>query len=422
MLVRVIYTVISFTFLFFLLTLVLGFWGRQILGLFRIRKAGWGEPLTLAAGLGLAVFLAQAASPLVSNFRNLWQAFYFIGLFGALAEAVRFYVRDVRLKEKRLKFLRQEAGRLHTLWASLILAAVLSFAYSVIWPSGRLDIWADTSADFYSWIFASEYLAGGIKANVLDLNPSFQYTLQDAFGTLNIIGFASQAYQRTPLLGSSHVLVTLLVWWGTAVFVLVRKCFGLRFRLSLLLALGLILGWLPNYLSAFGMFGHLAAMTALVTALEQLIPEHKDDWPGPKLIRRLFFPLLVLFLSYQSGYLPGILVLILFGSLQAFGQAGSRSPAARTGRALLQGIRPILWLTLALALIMPGSFYHLTARLLENSARISGWILPLFSPRIFSGLPYYPRDFYYHTHITETNQISFYFYIPFILIIFFLLY
>jgi hypothetical protein len=213
-----------------------------------------------------------------------------------------------------------------------------------------------------------------------------------------------------------------LVWWGTATFALIRKSSDLGFGLSLLLTLGLILSWLPNYLVTYGMFGHLLAMTAFITALEQLVPDHKENWSGPQPNRRLLFPLLVLYLSYQGGYLPSVLLLILFGALQTFGQTSNRSFLKRSFNSLLQGFRPVFIVTLILIIVMPGIFSHMLERLMEIATQTSGWTLPLFNPLIFSGLPYYPPDFYYNIHRTETNQISLCFYILFILFVLSLLF
>jgi hypothetical protein len=184
----------------------------------------------------------------------------------------------------------------------MVLAVFLSFIYSAIWPSGKMDLWIPNSTDYYTWIFCSEYLVGGINPTVMELSHNIFPIFQDAFGTYIILAFVSVANLLTPLSAASTLTVTFLTWCATSVYCLIKKSFGLKPTLALALTLVLVSGSLFNYLGIQGMFGHLIAMLAFLTALGELLTP-STPWPTEKLIRKLFFPLFLIFLAYQSGYI-----------------------------------------------------------------------------------------------------------------------
>lgn len=412
---------LSFTTLYLLLVLSLSFWGRRILSLVKVERHSYGQTLPITAGLAWLVFLCSAIYPYIRNYQGFLTLFYFAGLIGFSIEFIIFYFKNIKNKEHKISTLKQALLQHKTLMATLILAMIFAFIYSVVWPSGSMDNWMDTSADYYAWIFISEYLVGGIRTETLELNHYFSSGLFDAFGTYNIIDLISVANLKTPLLASSAVSVTFLVWWATAIYFIIKRVFGFRFRYSLVLTLGVSVSWLFTYIIVFGMFGHLVAMTSFLVALEQIIPSEEDGWPAKQPIRKLFFPLFVLFMSYQAGYVPSALLVIMTASLLAFFSLKNRPLSSRLLRAFGRGLFPVLFLTAIFGLLMPGVFYHMGFRIQEVVEQISGWNLPLFSPLFFSGLPYYPHRLVYSSYVSEGYHTSVLQYIPFVLIVIILL-
>jgi hypothetical protein len=79
---KIILSILNFTALFILLTLILSFWGRKVLKLVNVKE--YGQILPMVTGWALLVFLAQALFPFIHNYSIFLNIFYFIGLIGVL--------------------------------------------------------------------------------------------------------------------------------------------------------------------------------------------------------------------------------------------------------------------------------------------------------------------------------------------------
>jgi hypothetical protein len=142
--------------------------------------------------------------------------------------------------------------------------------YSAIWPSGQMDGWINTSTDFYSWIFMAEYHLGLIDPTNPGLTLQFTHVEMDAFGTYVLIGLTALARGQLPYEATSAVVVTFIVWFGTAVYYLVRHVFELSFFQTLFVCIALCLSSFLNYIAMTGMFGHLLSLSLFIISLSQL--------------------------------------------------------------------------------------------------------------------------------------------------------
>jgi hypothetical protein len=369
-LTAIIISVLQFTFAFFIYASALSFWGKHILKIAKVSESS--RPallLRIVAALAVMVFGAQALFPFANNSFNSYLTFFF--LIGAVGAVLDFSLASLLpwLKEtdKRNKFWAFVKKR-DSLVAGLCLAVLMSFAYSVIWPSGQMDGWLFNSGDFHIWIFLTEYFLGGLDLANLDVLPIFSGLAEDAFGTYMIMGLTSVAFGKPAYLAASYIVVTFNVWFGMGVYALSRRIFDLTFFQALAVSSSLILGALFNYVGFIGMFGHMVFLIILVAAMTELFPEQGRQFPQSQLTRRLFFPLFLLFLSYQAGYSLLAAMLLTTGTLLGLlcPPLSGSAPFTLFWRKLsasLKGIIfPVLIATAASALLMPGMAYHLVDR------------------------------------------------------------
>ncbi|MDR1578618.1 MAG: hypothetical protein LBT86_10420 [Deltaproteobacteria bacterium] len=407
---KIILSILNFTVLFGLLTLILSFWGRKVLKLVNVKE--YGQMLPMVTGWASLVFLAQALFPFIHNYSIFLNIFYFIGLIGVLIEFFIFYLNHFKYSKCKYSLLKRIVVNNDSFIAIILLAIIFSFLYSAIWPSAQIDVWMDTSVDYFIWIFLSEYLVEGVKPEVLEIHPVLSHWIQDAFGTHLFIAFAALSFLKSPLLASSAVSVTLLVWWSGATYSLLKKIFGFKFPLTLILTLSVALGWLFNYLAIYGMFGHLIAMTLYLTTLEQLLISFKNNYTFIKRVKILFFPLLLLLMSYPGGYIPISLLIIFTGFLIVVFSLKNHFWWPRFTKAMFHGLVPVLAVTSLLALLSPGVFYYMGARMAEISTQTTGWRLPFFKPWLLSGLPYYSVSSLSSTEMADGGLTSILSYLP----------
>jgi hypothetical protein len=383
---------LTFTFFFLLLNLALRFWGQRLLKVVRVQVEPNNLTLPLAAGLAFLVFLALSFSSFINNYNVFFLLFYLIGLIGAFY-SIFFIIKNLIHNNNRKAAL-IDLLKCDSFIVLILLSIVLSFIHSAVWPSGNLEIYFNYNYDYFSWIFATEYLVDGINPQTLDLNPFFYEIITDAFGTYIIMGVIATANLKTPLLASPIISLTLLVWAAEALYCLLRQTFGLRPWLTLILTLGVAVGSLFNYVAVIGMFGHMIFLITFLISFEQL--SHNSN-PNINIIqskRRLFFPLIILFISYQAGYIILACFVALFGALIFFFQRQNQPFFSRLTYSAILGFWPVALVTIVSSLLAPGIFVHLSQRFLQVAAQTAGWGLPFFSPWHFSGLPYYsPKAF-----------------------------
>jgi hypothetical protein len=67
-----------------------------------------------------------------------------------------------------------------------------------------------------------------------------------------------------------------------------------------------------------GMYGHMVYLVLLTAALGQLVPLRGEGFPPRRLIKRLFFPVFALFMTYAAPYFVALSVIIGAGFLSGF--------------------------------------------------------------------------------------------------------
>jgi hypothetical protein len=395
--VNIFISILSFSTFFFIYASALNFWGKHILKIAKVTESARPALLfRIVASLSVMVFGSQALFPLVDNNFNLYLTLFFlIGVVGAVLDfSLTSFLPWLKAGKKRIQFWSFVKNR-DSLVASLCLSVLMSFIYSIIWPSGQMDGWLFNSGDFYIWIFFAEYFLGGLDLSNLDVLPIFSGLAEDAFGTYMIMGLTSVAFAKPTYLAVSPIVVTFNVWFGTGIYSLSRRIFNLTFFEALAVSSSLILGALFNYVGFTGMFGHLVFLVILVAAITELFPEQGQEYSAAQLTKRLFFPLLLLFLSYQAGYILLIGVLMLTGALLGFFCHSPSSPLIftqifrRSLHSLKQIIAPVLIGSVLSAILMPGMAYHLFDRSISAAKQTPGWSLDPINPLLFSGFPFY---------------------------------
>ncbi|MDR1396038.1 MAG: hypothetical protein LBK52_07715, partial [Deltaproteobacteria bacterium] len=358
----------------------------MLLRLVRVPPAGC-PLLPLTAGLALLVFLAEAVRPYTDNARLFLTLFYFFGLAGVF---LTLYISVLRPLAGRSQFRRLSAElRLRAApWAApLLLAALGGFLYSVIWPSGEMDIWFNYASDYFTWIFPAEYLIGNIRPETLEISPAFFSWLSlESSGTVAVIAFAGLGHLADPFPAAPAVSVTFCTWILWSVHSLLKGTLGFRFSLSLILTLGPAFNGLFHYLNISGQFGHQLALLTYLVSLSIILSEPAGK---PRIKSQLFFPLMLLFFSYQTGYILYSCFLSLALFLRIFLSRTGKPFPARTAAALLGAWGTILWLTFLCSLLGPGLLFRIFCRLQQAAAQTEGWSLPFLSPWFFSGLPFF---------------------------------
>jgi hypothetical protein len=379
------------------LTIALGFWGRQVLKLAKFKTGlGYGEPLTLAAALACFLFLTQAVYPFVGNYNLFFNLFFIVGCLGALCEII-ILGRKV-IKQKREKDFKNTIISIITsnepIIIMILFSILISGLYSAIWHSGELDIWMNNGADFYNWIFVSEYFKGNINIDVFNINHAFYYLSEDAIGTYLILGLLSTINVKSVLLNASYSVVSIIVWQGTIIYLIISRKIGIKKLYSFILAVGVVLGALVNYIALFGLFGQMIAMVCFLAALEQL--DVKSNKKPLEIAKKLFFPFFTLFISYQAGYLLySFYVFIAYFIIIYIGTNNNNNNSnyiQRLTNSFLSALKPFLFIFAVSFVIMPGLAYHLFMRSLEVGRQTAGWNLPYLGPWFFSGLPFYQDE------------------------------
>ncbi|MDR0550242.1 MAG: hypothetical protein LBI10_12675 [Deltaproteobacteria bacterium] len=351
-----------------------------------------GEPRLKAHNrrLGFSGFLALALFPFLDNYAIFFLSFYLVGVAGTLGR-LYFAIKSYLTSSDHITLLAACLER-DSLCAALILAFFLAFLHSIVWPNGQINLFLNYGLDYYSWIFAAEYLVGGLNPNSLDLTPRFLDIIRshETFGTFILIDYIAAAHLKTPLQAASTIGLTLLVWVVAAIYNLARQVFDLKPWLTLLLTMSLAASGLFNYLVIAGMLGHLTAMFRFLIALVELCQLNNYESSEKAKLKRLFFPLFFLLLAYQACYIFYASFLALFGALIAtFCHPKHRSWLIWLAKAAFKGAGPIILVTIFGGLLSPGIMGYLVQRSFEVAAQTTGWALPFFSPWHFSGWPYY---------------------------------
>jgi hypothetical protein len=380
---------VNFTLYFFIYTLALVFWGRQIIKLVKINKNDNRQiMLEISAAMSVIIFVAYAVRFYFDNLTNYLILIFMIGLLGACLDFFQNQVRPWLKGNCKFKIIKKGLLLRDTWLAAILLACVMSVVYSAMWPTGRMENWVNNGGDFYSWIFMTEYHLGLINPNNPGFNHLFTILEMDTFGTYVMNALTSLSRGQLPYEAAAAIVVTNIVWFGTSVYYLVRQVFKFNFVLSLLISISLCLTSFINYIALTGMFGHLLFLYLFIISLTQL----KDfDFQIKPLLKNLFFPLFTLFLSYQVGFILcfGIIICSIF--LLSFYSLKIKL-TYRFYKSLYFSLSIFVIILSLCAILMPGITIHAFERGFEAGHQQEGWSLPLINPLLFSGFPVYIID------------------------------
>jgi hypothetical protein len=392
--INVIESTVSFTLNFIILTLSLSFWGRQTTRVLRFKEAAqYGDMKLIVAGAGAMFFLSQAAILFLPNYLVFFNVFFIVGVAGSLIEILLFFKSNGVKTASKLILVTKNIKAKESFFVSIILAVILSFFYSAVWPSGKLDLWMNGSGDFYYWITAADYYLGGLDGRTFDYSPYFTFISKDALGTSLLLAFIATAKNMSPLFAAPSCVLTLMIWQAAAVAGILRKIFGFGRVLTAVLAAGWILGSFANYIAISGMFAQLTATFLFLVALGEHAPRG-GSLSSDGIAKRMFFPLFCLLVAYQGGYVVFAGVLMCVGVLSGFLNVEKPSLGARLTGALKSGPFPVLLATVLTMVVMPGFGYDFLVRLKYVYQQTVGWPLPFLSPLLFLGVPYFvPNSF-----------------------------
>jgi hypothetical protein len=410
---------LDFTSYFASLTLSLGFWGRNILKLAKIKQGvGFGEPLTLVAALAWLIWLAQALFPFVNDYEYYLKFFFYIGLAGAFIEIIICTIKAKKNAEINKTLIIYIVKQNESLIIALIFGLFLSLLYSAIWISGRPEIWMNNKADFYNWLILGENIRGGLDLNILEANHLYNKMKADNFGTNLILGFFGAVNAKSLLFSAPYCVITVLVWEATAIYFIIKRKISLKTTFAIILTFSIILSSLINYVAIFGFFGQIIATICFLTAVEQLNTNKLKINKLVNEIKIFGFPIFTLFISYQSGYfLYTFFVFYLYLCIKFFDNETDKINK-RIYIALKKSIALFLSISLISFIIMPGIGYHLYIRTLEVAQQILGWPMPYLGPWLFSGLPFHQIGLLNNAPLYEPTEAKGYlYYVIFIFII-----
>jgi hypothetical protein len=406
-------SIATFIVFFILLQISISFWGRLILKLLKIKTPSI-DMLTISAGLVFIVAIAQYLFPYLDNYNLYLTSIYIVGLLCSAVELYFQFLLPLRSSQNKIDILKNNFLSHKTFLKLIIYAIIISFFYSAVWPSGKMDIWMNNGADYYSWVFFSEYLLGNVNTSTFEIDPIFNIITNYTFGTYIIFDLIAIAWLKTPLMASSAFIVVLLVWICTIISNIIEKLFLLNYFESFILALLFTCGMFLNYIAMSGMFGHLLATTNFLIALEQIVLIKYSLKIHKELLKKLFSPLFLIFLAYESGFFIYSFMLISILILSFFINNYKITLKFNFFQSIIQGFRPVIICTLVYFLLMPGITYHLFLRTFEVINQIEGWSLPFLSPLLFTGLPIYIKNQFIVDNLTDINlsDNSILYYIP----------
>jgi hypothetical protein len=388
---------LSFTSVALTLTLVLGFWGRLVLRLTRLRETPrHGELQSVVAGAALAAFLANLALGFAKEYRLFLTIYYYAGLLGFVAElAWRELPGLLRAKDQAAELKKIIANHDH-LVALAILSVVLSAFYSAVWPSGELELWLFSNQDCYFWPLLADYWLGLVDPAVIPVTPRFLLLLFENFGTHMLFGLAAVADGQSATHSLPVFLLVLVVWCGLGVRSMARLVFGLRSLAALAVTLGVVGGTFFTYLYFSGTSPQLVAMVAFLAAMEAIFDGALGGGFDRRAWARVLIPVSFILVAYQGGFVCFVAILGLArGFLRIFALDGP-GWLGRLWRGILATWAAILGLAASSAVLYPWLGSRMFGHTSSVAQQTSGWNLPFLGGGYLSGLPIFPGgDFRY---------------------------
>lgn len=378
-------------------------------------KPNYGEPLAVASGAALLVFTGWLINNWISDFRTYLTAVLYGGVLGAGLELLLFTLPRFWREKNKQAAVNNCLVSGSCFSAGVFLSIIISFFHSAVWESGQLDAWIYGSADYLNWAMCTDYLLGSIDPDSFHLSYKARFMLlYEAIGTRILFALYALCYGKMALGAITAFMVTLVIWTGLSVQLLVRKIFGLGYWTSFMVTLGVIGGSFFNYLIAKGQVGQLAAMFGFLAALTEIY-----SWsPCQKTVReqtRFFLPVFFIFITYPGGFAPFAVFLILAAGAVHFFTDPQKSLFKKAFQACKSGIKPVFFSLALSALLTPFLTWLVIFRTMQSARQMSGWKISFLSPWLLSGLPVYRLE--YFNFLTDPN-FSVLLYVPFLAVIF----
>jgi hypothetical protein len=394
------------------------FWGRFYLRPLKLKfSSGYGQPLTMVAGLTLMAYVAWLLHGTVENYSLFLTLYFYAGFVGFIAETLIFGLRPLLRSANKAVTLKDFCCQNKIFMSFLVQATILAFFYSAVWPSGRMENWMAGSADYYYWPLFADYWLGQASPDVLPFSSDFVRGTIDSFGAHLTMALYEVGSQKGAFFSLPSFLIAFAAFCGVAVHSLVAKIFRFPWPLCLLAALGLVSGPFFNYISVVGMSGQLLAMFAFLTALDVLYGWSTTSRPGWKEYAAIFVPVFYIFLSYQGGYVGFAVMIGANAGLWALFNGDSVGKTSRWLWALKLGLMITAGLTAVACLLEPTTALHLASRTKAVVVQDAGWTLPLLNPLMFSGLPIFTESPFRLEEIPGQNILSAAFWLVFFLLI-----
>jgi hypothetical protein len=379
---------------FLLFTLSLGFWGRMILKVCRIKEnVSYGDPLPLVAAVSVLAVLSRYGYNAVQNFDFVYSVVFLLGLAGFIAEAIFFIASAVKSSQFKQYLLSISLSQYSSVVSGTIICAMFSGYLCLLWPSRTLVPWLSSNMDYYSWIALAESLRGGFDAvqfNISDLDK----WVADGFGTSVLFALFSSAKAVPSYIAAPFFTVTIVSWIGICLYHLIRSIFNLPRTLSLILSISLIFSNFFNFISLFGMYGHLVSLFGLLTCYA--VAFEADSFKNLKKFSvTLFFPILFLFVCYQAAlfvYYSFILFMVFLLDYLSV-ESVSRNICIRFISSLKNSVVIVILPVLASCVIAPQMAVFAFNRVIYAANQTSSAFgLKLIDPVFFSGIPIYDNS------------------------------
>jgi hypothetical protein len=416
-------SIIMPTVFLFLLVISSSFWGKVILKVLKLNdKYKNGELLPLISGFALMMALGQYIYEYVDNYLIFLNIFYYIGLGGCAIYNFNIfskYIKNYKYNKINIYLIILKYDNLIILILSYV---IIAFIYSKAMPTGKLSPWINLGADFYSWIFISEYYLGFINTINLELLPNFYKIAQYNLGVYLLIDLISIISGYTPMNAAPIIVTILLALISASIYTLVKLIFKFNQIISFIISLGVTISPFMNYIAINGLFGQLIGVLGFLVGIEQIIKIAPKIDNNIKVIKILFYPLLLIFLAYESSFILYFgLILILFGLILIFNNRDSKQFIVRINIAIKTCSVVFIVISFFFIILMPGVAYHLIMRSLEVINQKEGWPLPFLQPWLFLGLPIYiwNRQFH-HEYLPSAAELTYIGYLFLIILIIFL--
>jgi hypothetical protein len=402
---------LSFTSLFITFTCAISFWGKFIIKLFKLKKEDkYGSPLSISIGACLIIYISYILRPYITNYRFILTLFYYTGVIGCIIDLILINGYKLLKINKISLLLKKIWINNYLIVSSLFISCIISLVYLILSTANILEVWWLSSPDYYNWVLICDYWVGTINSTAFNFNELFNYIKYDSFGTHIIFCLFTIANGTTALQAGLPFMLIILVWISIIIANIIKKIFKLNIILSFAVGLSVISTSFFNYIISCGLIGQFIGTMAFLISIEQIYSSKITNIFKKQHLIKIFFPLFLIFISYQGGYLIFFIIISICSIiLNLFQSHQTYRIKIKFG---IYRFLQILILLLIGGLLLPIEIYSLIRRTFEVINQTEGWSLSLINPLLFSGFPIYSENNY--INMIKVNKLI---YIPFIIFI-----